>query len=286
MAANTYVTLDIMKPVSTYVNLVPNFQGRVGDTRASVDLWFKRNGLPLDLTNCDVNFSGVDPNGKRFHAVGWASTDRPGADIQAGRVNYYFPAGMFQVEGHWSLDSTFFSIDDGKGKVSTINVDLNVLPNQVEMGINVEPFETDLDRALTQFKQYMAGKEEDIEDAVKEIKAMNNAIVALNSSIDTYTNLINTKAVPTRAEMQTYVKNLLSATAFSGDLNLCLEPTTYLVQKGASNNPTQVSGGCLLIVKGNEDVLSQILVDNEQNVYVRSRVSGVWSNWREQVAWS
>ena len=113
MAINEYVPLDIEKGTydqETYVNLTPHFQGRVGDSMASVNIWFKRNGLPLDLTPRNVGFQGVDPNGKRFNAVGYAAFDQPGADEQAGRVNYYFPANIFQAEGQWDVTSTFFYI--------------------------------------------------------------------------------------------------------------------------------------------------------------------------------
>lgn len=290
MALNTYVVLDTMKQAdgnqSTYVNLTPNFQGRVGDSRASVDLWFKRNGLPLDLTNREIAFSGVDPQGKHFNAIGFAYYDKPGADMQAGRVNFYFPVGTFQTEGQWDTSSTYFTVKDDKGKVSTIGVLINVLPNMVEMGINAKPFETDLDRALTEFKSYMDSKKIDVDNATKQIDTMNGSISALNSTIDAYTNLINTKAVPTKNEMKTYVTKLMSATEFSGDLNLCTSPTTYIVNSGASNNPSSNDGNCLLFVKGNNDLLSQMLVDNDQNFYVRSCVAGKWSAWREQVAWS
>ncbi|MCR5524668.1 MAG: BppU family phage baseplate upper protein [Limosilactobacillus vaginalis] len=290
MANNTYVTLDIMKQAdgneSTYVNLTPNFQGRVGDSRASVDLWLKRNGLPLDLTKREITFSGVDPQGKQFNAIGFAYYNKPGADMQAGRVNFYFPAGTFQTEGQWDPNSTYFTVKDDKGKVSTIGVLLNVLPNMVEMGINAEPFETDLDRALAQFKAYMAEKQSDIDNAIKEISALQGSVKALDSTVDFYKNMITANAVPTKSEMHQYVDKLMSATEWSGDLNLCTTATTYIVNSGASNNPTSVSGNCLLYVKGNNDLLSQMLVDNDQNFYVRSCVAGKWSAWREQVAWS
>ena len=290
MAVNEYAVLDIEKQaagnVSTYVNITPHFQGRVGDSRASVDVWFKRNGLPLDLTNKTVNFTGVDPSGHKYHAVGWALYDQPGADMQAGRVNFYFPAGMFRTEGPWDEKGTYFEIADDNGKVSTLGVNLVALPNLVEMGVNAEPFETDLDRALTQFKSYMTSKQGEVDQAVQQINAVNNAIKALQSSVDTYKQMISTNAVPTKQEMQIYVTKLMSATEWSGDLNLCLTPTTYLVSANASNNPGKGSGNHLLIVKGNSDVLSQLLIDSEQNLWVRSRTSGKWSNWREQVAWS
>lgn len=290
MAVNEYVVLDIEKQasgsVSTYVNITPHFQGRVGDSRASVDVWFKRNGLPLDLTDKTVNFSGVDPTGHKYHAVGWAEYDQPGADMQAGRVNFYFPAGMFRAEGQWDEEGTYFEITDDKGKVSTLGVNLVALPNLVEMGINAKPFETDLDRALTEFKSYLQSKQSEVDQNTHQIDSINNAVKALNSTIEAYENLINTKAVPTKNEMQQYVQKLLSATEWSGDLNLCLTPTTYLVESGASNNPTKASGSCIMFVRGTDQLVSQMLVDNEQNLWVRSRVNGVWSNWREQVAWS
>lgn len=287
---NEYVVLDIEKQAdgntSTYVNLTPHFQGRVGDSRASVDVWFKRNGLPLDLTKRIVKFSGIDPTGHRFHAVGFAAFDQPGADMQAGRVNFYFPDGFFQAEGHWDPNGTYFEITDPQGKVSTLGVDLNVLPNLVEMGINVEPFETDLDRALTQFKSLLQSKASEISQNTQDIDAINNSIKAMNSTVTTYLNMIKEHAVPTKQEMQDYVQKLLSATEWGGDLNLCLTPTTYLVAGSASNNPTKVSGNCIMTVHGTEKLLSQMLIDNEQNLYVRTRSDGRWSDWREQVAWS
>lgn len=288
---NTYVVLDTMKQAdkngSTYVNLTPNFQGRIGDSRASVDLWFKRNGRPLNLTKRQVSFSGIDPNGDRISAVGFARYDKPGADEQAGRVNFYFPAGTFRTEGQWDPDNTFFTIRDQDGKVSTIGVLINVLPNAVEMGINADPFETDLDRASTEFKQWIAAKKEEFTDTTNQIQALNDTIKAQQSRIETFEGMITANAVPTNDQMKAYVNKMLSATDWGGDLNLCLSPTTYLVQSGASNNPTTVSGTCLLFVRGDtNDVLSQFLVDNQQNFFVRSCVSGEWSAWREQVAWS
>ena len=132
----------------------------------------------------------------------------------------------------------------------------------------------------------MTSKQGEVDQAVQQINAVNNAIKALQSSVDTYKQMISTNAVPTKQEMQIYVTKLMSATEWSGDLNLCLTPTTYLVSANASNNPGKGSGNHLLIVKGNSDVLSQLLIDSEQNLWVRSRTSGKWSNWREQVAWS
>lgn len=287
---NTYVELDIMKQAdgseSTYVDLTPNFQGRVGDSRASVDLWFKRNHLPLDLTNKEVTFSGLDPTGERFTAIGFARYDKPGADEQAGRVNFYFPAGTFRVEGQWDPQNTYFSIRDDKGKVSTIGVLINAFPDAVEMGISAEPFKTDLERETEALKKWIAAKKDEFTDFTNQLQSMDNTLQTQQTRINTFEGMIQAHSVPTNDEMKAYVDKLMSATEWSGDLNLCMTPTTYLVQSGASNNPTSVSGTCLMYVRGNRDLLSQFLIDNDQNFYVRSCVAGKWSAWREQVAWS
>lgn len=288
MAINEYVPLDIEKGTydqETYVNLTPHFQGRVGDSMASVNLWFKRNGLPLDLTPRNVGFQGVDPSGKRFNAVGFAAYDQPGADEQVGRVNYYFPANIFQVEGQWDVTSTFFYIDDDKGQhVSTINVLLNVLPNLVEMGIKAEPFESDMDRVVAQLKSYADQKRKEIETLTANYAQLDTQMRALRTTINSYTDLINDHSVPTSSEMKEYVNGLLSATAFGGDLNTCLNPTQYLVKAGANNNPSSKDG--ILLVRGSGSTLTQLLIDDDANLYVRKMTNGEWNNWRQQTAWN
>lgn len=288
MAINEYVPLDIEKGTydqETYVNLTPNFQGRVGDSMASVNLWFKRNGLPLDLTPRNVGFQGLDPNGKRFNAVGFAAYDQPGADEQVGRVNYYFPANIFQVEGQWDVNSTFFYIDDDKGQhVSTINVLLNVLPNLVEMGIKAQPFETDMDRVTAQLESYADQKRNEIDQMTTNYAQLDTQIQALRTAINSYTDLINNHSVPTSSEMKDYVNSMLSATAFGGDLNTCLTPTQYLVEAGANNNPSSKDG--VLLVRGSGSTLTQLLIDDDANLYVRKMTNGEWNNWRQQTAWN
>lgn len=289
MAINEYVPLDIEKGTydqETYVNLTPHFQGRVGDSMASVNLWFKRNGLPLDLTPRNVGFQGVDPNGKRFNAVGFAAYDQPGADEQVGRVNYYFPANIFQVEGQWDVTSTFFYIDDDKGQhVSTINVLLNVLPNLVEMGIKAEPFESDMDRVVARLKSYADQKQKDIDNMTHSYAQLVTQVNALKAAVNTYTDLINGKAVPTRGEMQDYVNGFMHATAFGGDLNTCLTPNQYLVNAGANNNPSSHNG--ILLVRGDgASNFAQLLIDDAANLFVRKMSDGKWTSWRQQTAWS
>lgn len=288
--ANEYVTLDLEKPEITYVDLRKNFQGRVGDSLAYCKLWIKSNGLPKDLSKLNIGFAGVDPDGDKYHAVGWAAADQPGDNIQVGRITYYFPAGIFQVEGDWDTTSTYFYIDDDKTgqHISTINVWLHVLPNMVEMGINAEPYKNDLDRALGEFKSYLSTKKDEMNDAIKALdaSAIMEKVKSLNDVVTNYTTLIKTSAVPTKIDMQNYVSSLFSAEETNKDLDLLMAEKTYIITNpNAGNNPSHTMGTLKVFGDGNSNIM-QMFVDTEANLWVRSGGSNGWSDWREQTAWN
>lgn len=290
--ANDYVVLDLEKPTKTLVDLTKNFQGRVGDSRAYCKLWIKSNGLPYDLTKDGrtVGFSGVDPDGDKWNAVGWAAADQLGDNAQAGRITYYFPAGMFRVEGDWDKDSTFFYVDDEKTDmhVSTINVWLHIMSNQVEMGINATPYKTDLDKTVDEVKSYAQQKQNEIDKSLQEINsgALMQKVQALSDAIGVYTGLVKQNAVATKDEMQNYVSQLLGSKATSDDFNLLLDQGSYVATNAnASNNPAKTTG--TLIVSGdNDDNISQLFIDTQANLWVRSGGTKGWTDWREQTAWN
>lgn len=287
--ANDYVVLDLEKPVATLVDLRKNFQGRVGDSRAYCKLWIKSNGLPLDLTDKHVGFSGVDPNGDKWNAVGWCAADQPGDDQQVGRVTYYFPSGMFRVEGDWDTNSTYFYVDDEKqdSHISTINVWLRILANQVEMGINAEPFKTDLDKAVDEVRTYAKKRMADIDSALAALNSdtLQMKWKSLNDVLNNYVELIKDKGVPTFKDMEDYVSKLFGAHATTQDFDLLMPAGTYIVTNAkAGNNPAKTTG-LLYVVGDGENSIMQMFLDNEQNLWVRSGGSDGWSDWREQVAW-
>lgn len=290
--ANDYVVLDLEKPTQTLVNLNNNFQGRVGDSRAYCKLWIKSNGLPYDLTKDgrSVGFSGVDPSGDKWTAVGWAAADQPGDNAQVGRVTYYFPAGMFRVEGDWDQDSTFFYVDDEETDmhVSTINVWLHIMSNEVEMGINATPYKSDLDKAVGEVKSYAQQKQNEIDNSLQEINsgALMQKVQALSDAIDVYTGLVKQNAVATKDEMQSYIDQLLGSKATGDDLNLLLDQGSYVITNAnAGDNPAKTTG--TLIVSGdNDDSISQLFIDTQANLWVRSGGTQGWSDWREQTAWN
>lgn len=289
--ANDYVVLDLEKPTQTLINLTNNFQGRVGDSRAYCKLWIQSNGIPYDLTKDgrSVGFSGVDPDGDKWVAVGWAAADQPGDNAQVGRITYYFPAGMFRVEGDWDKDSTFFYVDDENTDmhVSTINVWLHIFANEVEMGISATPYKSDLDKAVDEVKSYAQQKQNEIDNSLQEINsgALMQKVQALSDAIMVYTGLIKQNAVATKDEMQDYIAQLLGSKTTGDDLNLLLDQGSYVITNAnASNNPAKTTG--TLIVSGDSGNMSQLFIDTQANLWVRSGGTQGWSDWREQVAWS
>ncbi len=287
--ANDYVVLDLEKPVSTLVDLRNNFQGRVGDSRAYCKLWIKSNGLPLDLTNKHVGFSGVDPKGDKWNAVGWCAADQPGDDQQVGRVTYYFPSGMFRVEGDWDTTSTYFYVDDDKKDmhVSTINVYLHIMANEVEMGINAEPFKTDLDKAVDEVKSYAKKRMADIDSALAALNSdtLQMKWKSLNDVLNNYVELIKDKGVPTYKDMEDYVSKLFGAHSTAQDFNLLMPAGTYIItNEKAGNNPAKTTG-ILYVVGDGDSSIMQMFLDNQQNLWIRGGGSDGWSDWREQTAW-
>ena len=185
MAIKDYLVVDIEKPVATYVDLTNYFQGRVADADAYCKLWIKSGSTSVDMTNKKLRFYGKDSNATPFVAAGHFDDDQPGDDRQLGLITFYFPEGIFQKEGKWQ--EAFFKIEGADGSdISTINLTLNVLPNQVEMGISIRPFIPVLEET-----------EAKINKALREMNAQQllNQIDSMKTTVGAYTDLIEQHAV-------------------------------------------------------------------------------------------
>lgn len=280
MAKNLYIELDLEKPEKTYIDLTPYFQGRVGDSMSEVYIWLKRNGLPFDLTAYNVGFHGVDPSGTMYNSVGSARYDRPGASRIAGKVCYSFPAGMFKVDGLWDPEFTYFYIDDGAGtRISTIGCAINVLPNQVIMGVDADFAKNEIDQIVVDLRNWANEKKDDIDSLETRINAMGGTVKSLETMINTWQSMLNTKQVPTKSEMEDYLDSKLQSQDWGQDLNLCLNAgTTYNITSGSvSNNPAKTAG--TLVVSGRLNSLVQVFYDTKNQAWHRVQVSGAWSDW-------
>src|SRR5699024_1194737 len=191
--------VDMAKPANTFVNLTDYFQGRVGDAEAYCKLWIKYASRPIDMTDKKLRFEGNDPNNTPFIDAGRFDAGDDG-DVQLGMITFYFPKGFFQVEGKWQ--HAFFKLQTNDGKdISTADLTLNVLPNNVEMGIGIHPFESDLEKTKAQINQ-----------ALREMNAQQllNQIESMKTTVGAYTDLIEQHAVLNKPETVDLVSGIVN----------------------------------------------------------------------------
>lgn len=206
MAIKDYLVVDMAKPANTFVNLTDYFQGRVGDAEAYCKLWIKFGSRPIDMTDKKLRFEGNDPNGTPFIDAGRFDAGDDG-DVQLGMITFYFPKGFFQVEGKWQ--HAFFKLQTNDGKdISTADLTLNVLPNNVEMGIGIHPFESDLEKTKAQINQ-----------ALREMNAQQllNQIESMKTTVGAYTDLITRNQVLNKPQVEELVNDKFNS--FSTTMN-------------------------------------------------------------------
>lgn len=185
MAVNPYIVLDLMKPMDVFTDLTPNFQGRVGDSQSIIKVWFKMNGLPYDLRKKEVEFVGIDPNGKMKSVTSTIGDRTTGDNIGLGRVSFVFPAGVFAATGYWDEDNTFFRVKEADtGEViSTINVKLNVLDNQVEMGVTDDDIISRIDQIAQEGQDAVDKVKNDLLNSSANVRQELEALQATEDSI-------------------------------------------------------------------------------------------------------
>lgn len=223
MAVNPYIVLDLMKPANVLTDLTPNFQGRVGDSGSFIKVWFKMNGLPYSLEDKEVWFEGIDPQGGRYKVSSTLDETTPGDSLRSGRVSFKFPAGTFSNPGDWDTNNTFFVIKKGDtGEVlSTINVGLHVLENQVEFGVTKNSFDSDLDKIekaaqeeYDQLVQQWTQNTKSLNDTMTaDYDTFKNRMTSLQAQVDVINAAIKNQDVATREYVAKYIAGDLLGTA-------------------------------------------------------------------------
>lgn len=242
MAIKDYLVVDIMKPVSTFVDLTHYFQGRVGDANAYCKLWIKSGSTSVDMTTRKMVFAGKDSNGTPFVDAGHFDDDQPGDDRQLGLITFYFPQGIFQKEGKWQ--EAYFKIQDQDGSdISTIDLTLNVLPNQVEMGIGIRPFIPILEE--TEAKINKALREMNSQQLLNQIDSMKTTVGAYTDLISQHAvlnkpetvDLINSTVNPFKTQINNDLDNLKSSV--SSDINDAVSKSAWHT---ITSNGTMLNG--------------------------------------------
>lgn len=163
--------------------------GRLGDGGLkAVTVKVLSNGVPYDLTGLAGKFLGLKPDGKRV-------IDDSGfliLDAHQGVFRYIFPNEAFTFEGKYQ--EAFFKLYRGEQCDTTLSLQVNVLTNKIEMGINSTDYISDYEkliRALNEktdeFLKKIAEKENNFEEQVKviqgEVKNLQDAITNLEEKI-------------------------------------------------------------------------------------------------------
>ncbi|XZO08205.1 BppU family phage baseplate upper protein [Weissella paramesenteroides] len=189
--SNQYLSFDVTKQ-SAPQQLIT---GRQGDSQlkfVSVLLWDGDKNIPYDLTGKQIAFEALKPDGT--HIVDYAGMTI--LDASHGLFRYSFNEQVFAIAG--KMQQAFFKIThtDKDGQViadSTLEINIHILENRVEFGINSTDYLSEYEDLIAQVKQKFDDYAATVQDSIDKANALHDQIVA-------YTQLINDKQVLTLDE--------------------------------------------------------------------------------------
>lgn len=158
------IKMDIAKEGSSLWDLTPYFKGRVGDNRFGLQVVWTYQGRLLDTTGMKPyiegnvgNYSFDDKKDLQLapDAATVRYTGNPSDCQSGGRATYYFPEQMFPRDGIFKgyiglLDD---HDDSSQPHISGVTVWFRVLPGIAQMGHACDVYISDLDKALSNFKE-------------------------------------------------------------------------------------------------------------------------------------
>lgn len=179
--SNQYLSFDITKQ-SAPQQLIT---GRQGDSQlkfTSVLLWDGDKNIPYDLTGKQIAFEALKPDGT--HIVDYAGVTI--LDAPHGLFRYSFNEQVFAAAG--KMQQAFFKIthtdkDDQVIADSTLEINIHILENRVEFGINSTDYLSEYDDLIAQVKQKFDDYAEDVQDNTKDIAQAHADIEALIKQI-------------------------------------------------------------------------------------------------------
>lgn len=184
--SNQYLSFDVTKQ-STPQQLIT---GRQGDSQlkfVSVLLWDGEKNLPYDLTGKQVAFEALKPDGT--HIVDYEGITI--LDAPNGLFRYSFNQQVFTAPG--TMQQAFFKIthtdkDDQVIADSSLEININILENRVEFGINSTDYLSEYADLIAKVKQKFDDYAATVQDSLDKAQKIHDEIIA-------YTNLINENGV-------------------------------------------------------------------------------------------
>lgn len=210
--SNQYLSFDVTKQ-SAPQQLIT---GRQGDSQlkfVTMLFWDGDKNVPYDLTGKQVAFEALKPD--NTHIVDYEGITVLNAT--AGLVRYSFNEQVFSVAG--TMQQAFFKIThtDSNNNViadSTLEVNINILENRVEFGINSKDYLSEYDKLVAEVEKNFDDYAATVQDSIDRAQALHEQIVE-------YTNLINSNGVIMRTEF--------------GDIGLIKQPVGVTVVEKLNN---------------------------------------------------
>lgn len=282
-AINTRVVLDLVRDAqsntSSIVDLTPYFQGRVGDSQAPMPLALKMDGRPQDMTDYGFQVEATDSQGKAFVLSNCAKEVAQSDNFKRGFFTVIWAAEMFQNPG--IMKGAFvITKPDTNERISTLDFNLNILEQTVSLNTLHDSYSNRLENVINDLT---AKADQMIKSS--SIATLTAQLKTTQSALETATDLINTKGIPTTVEMQNYVKGYMVAQNTGDDLNTLTTPgmSYYVTTTAADNLPNGKLG--MLSIHGNASHLLQIFTDADQDTFIRNYENNAWSKWRQVTLW-
>lgn len=180
-SGNRYrIAMDIAKEGSEVWDLTPYFKGRVGDNLFGLQVVMSNMGQLIDATGMKPYIHGqvgsysFDNDSKIQMAADAADvtyTGDPGDCGPNGQVTYHFPEQMFPKEGifYGFIGLMDDSDDGGNAHYSGVDVWFRVLGGVAQMGHSCDVYVSELDQAITNFREKIRQVQNDDIDQFNQV---------------------------------------------------------------------------------------------------------------------
>ena len=180
--------------------------GRVSDQNVEIPLWIKNDGQPFDLTGYRLGFYGRDAKGVAKIAL----QDPVGPAIEAGRVTFTMPGAAFQAAGQYQ--EAWFRIEKDGQLVSSLNVKFNVLENNVEFGVDDEPYYSEVEKLITDLKTAIDNSKSEalsiIEDYKQKFQNVTDDATWLMDQLDVISAKIKSNDIATSSQLKQAINDI------------------------------------------------------------------------------
>ena len=206
--ANQELTFDITK-LDTQQEKQQYIVSRVGDGGLkAITISVTSNGTPYNITDLEPIFEGIKPDGE--HIID--TTGGTVLDPKNGVFRYIFPQQASTAEGDYQ--QAFFKLKRGEQTDSTIEVDVKVLKNKVEFGINSESYFTEYQKELERLRTT-------VESGLRELNSTSeNTKTKIQSQLET-ANMLDVQIKALKSSMES--KELVTKFELNNQINQLTE---------------------------------------------------------------